>query len=181
MRTTARASAKGILLPPQDPAHCVPVREIRFRIDLGSIEERGKVDSRLRDDFENFSAVEKNDLSSSWPFLSPFRGDHDRPCSSISLRTACMSSPSKYARYIRSGHTHPKVVIPGPTAWSSTIQRSLGVRPGSCARVSSCRLSRRTTSDRHTPKIARGMYQTNVRTDSRFGSTEMRKTPATTR
>src|SRR2546425_12081753 len=79
MRTTARASAKGILLPPQDPAHCVPVREIRFRIDLGSIEERGKVDSRLRDDFENFSAVAEDDLSSSWPFLSPFRGDHDSP------------------------------------------------------------------------------------------------------
>ena len=55
----------------------MPVRKIRLRIDLGSIEERGKVHPLLREDFQELSTVPEDDLGPAWPLLSPFRRDYD--------------------------------------------------------------------------------------------------------
>src|SRR5438445_8620881 len=56
----------------------MPVQKIRLRIDLSSIEERGKVYLLLREDFQEVPTNPEDHLGRAFPLLSPFRRDYDR-------------------------------------------------------------------------------------------------------
>src|SRR2546425_8481718 len=66
----------------------LPVQKIHLRIDLSSIEERGKVSLLLREDFQELPTNPEDDLGPALPLLSPFRGDYD-PAAVVHLLQDC--------------------------------------------------------------------------------------------
>src|SRR2546425_9724259 len=66
----------------------MPVQKIRLRIDLSSIEERGKVYLLLREDFQEVPTNPEDHLGRAFPLLSPFRRDYD-PAPVVNLLQDC--------------------------------------------------------------------------------------------